>query len=37
MLDTLWEVNWRDMQHSQKALDDLVTRCVTRSDDTMLN
>jgi len=37
MLDTLWAVNWRDMQHSQKALDDLVTRSVARSDDTMLN
>lgn len=24
MLDTLWAVNWRNMNHSREALDDLV-------------
>ena len=37
MPDTLWAVNWRDMQHSQKVLDELVIRSVARSDDTLLN
>jgi hypothetical protein len=37
MLDTLWAENWRDMQHSQEALDKLVVRSVARRDDTMLN
>lgn len=36
-LDTLWAANWRDMQHSQKALDELVRGSAARSDDAMLN